>query len=147
MPESWKSYKSADRDCFSSFLKRHPDIAIRQPEETCLARCVAFNKINVDAFFDKQGVVLDQQVLSPSRIYNTDKTVISTVLKVFKVVAPTGTKQVGSEKSSERGEMVTLTVAVNAVGCALPPMFMLPRKTFKDRFIKDGPADCVGTRN
>ena len=47
--------------------------------------------------------------------------------------------------SSERGQLVTMCCAVNAIGQAIPPMFIFPRVHFQDHFIRDGPPGCIGT--
>jgi len=44
-----------------------------------------------------------------------DDTGVSTVLKAHKRAGRTGTKQVGSGTSAERGEMITVAVAVNTL--------------------------------
>lgn len=49
--------------------------------------------------------------------------------------------------SGERGVLVTLAVCVNAIGNAIPCMFVFPRKFYKDHFVRDGPPDCIGTAN
>ena len=53
--------------------------------------------------------------------------------------------QVGALTSSERGQLVTLCCAINAIGQAIPPMFVFPRVHFKEHFIRDGPPGCIGT--
>jgi hypothetical protein len=62
-------------------------------------------------------------------------------------VAGKGTKQVGSVTSTERGEMIAVAVAVNTIGNALSLIFIFPRKLFRDNFIHDGPAGCIGVGN
>jgi len=42
---------------------------------------------------------------------------------------------------------MTVVVAVNALGNSMPPMFIFPRKTFRDHFIRDGPSGCIGAGN
>lgn len=56
-------------------------------------------------------------------------------------------KQVGAITSSERGTLVTMCLAVSAVGNTIPPMFVFPRVNYKDYFIRGGPPGCVGTSN
>ncbi|XP_045456095.1 MFS-type transporter clz9-like [Melitaea cinxia] len=49
--------------------------------------------------------------------------------------------------SAERGTLVTLALAGNAVGNYIPPMIIFPRKRFQEHFIRDGPVGSVGTAN
>ncbi|BFZ04182.1 hypothetical protein BsWGS_07221 [Bradybaena similaris] len=46
--------------------------------------------------------------------------------------------------SAERGALVTLCAAVNALGNSIPPLFIFPRVNFKDCMIKGGPVGCIG---
>lgn len=43
--------KMAGRDWLTSFLRRHKEISLRDPEPTSIARAVGFNKPSVDRFF------------------------------------------------------------------------------------------------
>lgn len=147
MPESWRQNKQAGADWFAAFLKRNPRLSIRTPEATSLGRATSFNKKNVTNFFYKLNNVLERYSFTASSIWNTDETGVSTVLKPPKVVGVKGSRQVGALTSGERGTNVTLTTAVSASGLCIPPMFLFPRKNYKDYFIRGGPPDCIGTAN
>ena len=67
--------------------------------------------------------------------------------KLKKKVSAQGVKQVGGNVSRERGELVTVCVAVNAIGSVMPAMITFPRKKFRDHFISQGPVGCVGAGN
>lgn len=49
--------------------------------------------------------------------------------------------------SAERGVLVTFATAVHAIGNTIPLMFIFTRIRYKDYFIRDGPAGCIGTGN
>ena len=40
-----------------------------------------------------------------------------------------------------------MSYAVSAAGSVVPPLFIFPRKNFKDFFIKGGPVGCIGGAN
>ncbi|KAK6166826.1 hypothetical protein SNE40_023441 [Patella caerulea] len=145
MPVSWSDVQMAGPDWFSAFLKRHPQLAIRVPEATSLARASAFNKANVSVFFGKLAAVMDRNKFDCTRIWNIDETAITTVVKPNKVVASTGTKQVGSLTSQERGQLVTLCAAVSAAGQAIPPFLVFPRVNFKSYFLNGAPPGADGS--
>lgn len=146
-PESWRKNQCAGEDWLTNFLKVNKDLSIRTPEATSLQRAINFNKTNVSAFFDKLGEVRDRYGFTTANIWNLDETGVTTVQRVGKVVAQKGTKQVGGITSSERGVLVTLCVAVSAIGNSIPPMFVFPRKRYQDHFIRDGPPGSIGTGN
>ncbi|XP_022834565.1 uncharacterized protein LOC111362221 [Spodoptera litura] len=76
-----------------------------------------------------------------------DETGITTVQKPNRIIARNGQRQVGALTSAERGTLVTVAMAANAVGNTLPPMFVFRRQRYQDHFIRDGPMGCVGAGN
>ena len=68
-----------------------------------------------------------------------------TVQKPNKVIAAKGTKQVGALVSAERGTLVTLCCAVNALGNSVPPMMIFPRVHFRQEiFLVGAPPGTIG---
>jgi len=146
MPYNWTENCLAGEDWFAGFIKRHKDISMRTPEAMSLGRAASFNKSNVAAFFQNLTDVKSHYNFAPKDMWNVDETGCNTVQDVVQVVAPTGMKQVGSTAGAEdRGKLVTLCCAVNAIGQALPPMFIFLRVHFKTHFIQAGPTGCIGT--
>ncbi|KAK3762513.1 hypothetical protein RRG08_017235 [Elysia crispata] len=146
MPPSWSENRQAGEDWFSGFRERY-QFSLRKAENTSLGRAIGFNKPAVDLFFDNLENVLSRQNFGPHQIYNVDETGMSTVPKSSRVVAKTGTRSVGRVVSAERGTLVTLVCAINAIGNSVPPMFIFPRKTYRDHFIRGGPPGSIGRAN
>ena len=50
---------------------------------------------------------------------------------------------------AKRGELVTVALSVRAVGKAIPPMIIFPRKVrySKNHFINGGPVASIGVAN
>ena len=144
IPPSWKEDKEAGKDWMSGFLSRHEEITIRAAESTSLGRAACFNRHNVGLFFENYTTVTKRDSFSPDRIWNVDETGCTTVHKPNKVIARTGAKQVGAIASGERGQLVTICCAVNAIGNTVPPMFVFPRVNYKDHFIRGSPTGSIG---
>ncbi|GBP41997.1 hypothetical protein EVAR_33801_1 [Eumeta japonica] len=92
-------------------------------------------------------IVMDRNHFEPQDIYNVDETGVSTIQKPDRVVTRCGTRQVGALTSAERGTLVTLAFAANALGNVIPPMFVFPRIRCQEHFIRDGPLGSVGAGN
>lgn len=84
-PASWNRNKIAGKDWMKNFMDRHPNLRLRKPENTSIARASAFNKNNVDDFFKNYHIVLDKWKFTAPKIWNIDETGITTVLPSPKV--------------------------------------------------------------
>ena len=135
IPEVWKVSESATRDWYYAFMLRHPNLALKEPEGMSIARIVAFNKVNVDKFFDALTLALEKYEITPDRIYNLDESALATVMKPTRVVCARG-QPVASQVSRERGETMTFVGIISAVGRALPPVFIIPRKKWNAAFMR-----------
>ena len=117
----------AGYDWAKLFLKRHDDISLRTPEATSMQRMACFNEHNVAAFMDNLENALTRNTYGPAQIWNLDETGVTTVQKPVNILATKGVKQVGSVVSQERGTLVTVCCAINAIGNHMPPYFVFPR--------------------
>ena len=146
-PRTWDDNEMAGEEWFRMFMRRNRELSVRSAQATSLSRATSFNKTNVDAFYDNLTVVMDRHKFEPQDIYNADETGITTVQKPDRVVARRGARQVGSVTSAERGTLVSVAFAANAIGNVIPPFFVFPRVRYHDHFIRDGPIGSAGTAN
>lgn len=74
----------AEKQCaglawYSGFRRRHPNLSLRKPELTSMARSTGFNREAVTTFFENLETIFEENQFSPDRIWNTDETGINTV--------------------------------------------------------------------
>jgi len=71
--------KLAGEDWAASFVHQHRQLSVRTPEATSDARARAFNAVTVGQFFSLLESTMDAKHFSPTRIFNVDKTGLTTV--------------------------------------------------------------------
>lgn len=145
-PDKWIENQMAGED-WSSFMKRHIRLSIRTPEATSLARATSFNKENVAKFFNNLQIVLNRLKIGPGDIYNMEETGVTTVQKPDKIVARRGFKHIGRITSQERGTLVTMAIAVSALGNSIPPFFVFPRVNFKEHMLSGALVESARSSN
>ncbi|KAJ8932510.1 hypothetical protein NQ314_014602 [Rhamnusium bicolor] len=143
-PDSWDNLHMAGTDWMKSFMRRHPTLSLRKPENTSIARIAGFNKESVEKFYSNLEQVLRKYKFSPRRIFNLDETGVTTVLPSPKVVAEKCKRQVGQITSAERGSLVIVVCIVNAIGNFISPCLIFPRQTYLPHFIEGAPHGTLG---
>jgi hypothetical protein len=82
--------KMAGDKWYYGFIARRPEISLRQPEATSMARARGFCKENVTEFFSVLDKSFHENNLDAGRIFNMDETALSTVQQSQKVLARNG---------------------------------------------------------
>ncbi|KAJ2937691.1 hypothetical protein O0L34_g17502 [Tuta absoluta] len=134
-----KEKETAGKKWYYGFLKRHPELSLRQPRATSFNRATAFNKPAVKDFFEKLENIMDKHDINdPRRIFNVDETGLTTEQrKPRKILAQKGKHQVGAITSGERGTTTTVVCCASAAGYFIPPLIIFKRKRPKDE-LRDG---------
>ncbi|XP_067291829.1 tigger transposable element-derived protein 1-like [Pseudorasbora parva] len=136
-PAMWAKNGMASESWFSNFMRRHQQLSIRRPQATSLSRATSFNPTNVATFFDKLATVLSRDGFTAKDIWNMDETGLTTVQNPARIFATKGERRVGSVTSAERGVLVTMALAGNALGNITPPFRISKEKvspTFHQRW-------------
>jgi DDE superfamily endonuclease/helix-turn-helix, Psq domain len=133
----------AGKDWLKGFRTRHPEISIRKPEPTSLARAQAFNKPQVTKFFEILDSTMKMHNINPLRVYNMDESGLNTVQATQRIVALKGKKQVGAITSAERGVHCTVVCCMCAAGTFIPPCIIFPRKRWKPELADNGPPGTL----
>lgn len=142
-----KTAKLAGNDWLSGFKKRNPQLSIRAPEPTSIARATGFNKPQVQKFFNVLRSVFDTHNIQPDQIYNIDETGVNSVPVPRKILAEKGKKQVGRIVSTERGFNVTAVCGISAAGSYIPPFFLFPRQRMNPLFMRGCSPGAAGFAN
>ena len=129
---------------FNLFFKRHPELSLKQPESTSLARATGFNKVRVNKFFDLLKQIISDSNIAPDKIFNMDETGMSTVQRSQKIITQKGVKQVEKISSAERGKTVTAICCMNSSGFYVLPIFIFPRKRLAVALMNDAPQGAKG---
>ncbi|XP_049881876.1 uncharacterized protein LOC126377877 isoform X2 [Pectinophora gossypiella] len=97
---------TAGSDWYKGFISRHPDLTLRKPEPTSIARTRGFNKPQVYRFFDLLEEQIQKHGIDATLIYNMDETGVQTSSnKPPRVLTKVGKRQVGLIASSERDDL------------------------------------------
>ena len=136
--------RMAGKKWYYAFMKRHPELSLRTPEATSMARAQGFNKERVQSFFQLLAKVSDEERLTPDRLFNMDETSLSTAQDgQTKIIAAKGKKRIGTMVSAVRGESVTGVVCMSAAGFFIPPMLIFKRKRMKAEMTQCAPPGTV----
>ncbi|GAB0086526.1 HTH psq-type domain-containing protein [Sergentomyia squamirostris] len=116
------------RTWLKNFLKRHPDVAKRTPQNLSTRRAKVTKK-DIDGWFSEVQKYLEEAGLNdcdPSRIFNCDETAFFLCPPVDEVLAEKGVRSVHTLTNGNERIAITLLFMGSAAGELLSPMIVLP---------------------
>jgi len=145
IPHQFKN-GTAGLDWYKGFIDRHPDLTLRKPEPTSIARARGFNKPQVYRFFNLLEEQIEKHKVDATRLYNMDETGIQTSSnKPPRILTKTGKRQVGVISSTEKGRTTTVICCCNAAGSFIPPFMIFARKRMNSRLLDGAPPSTQGS--
>lgn len=112
------------RDWWSRFMRDHADLSFRVPQELSEARAQRANATIVANHFDKLRKVIEENSLTPERIWNMDETGFVVIPKLEKVVARKGARQVHKVAHGNSHDHISVAPTISAAGSYIPPLFI-----------------------
>ena len=115
----------AGKKWLRGFLKRNPDLSVRQAEKLNFARGQKMNRSTVGEYI---GLLTERMTElgitdKPERVFNADESGVQlTMGKAPRVIACKGDKRVYQQVPAEKAETVSIMVAGNALGSYITPM-------------------------
>lgn len=128
----------AGYDWLQSFLRRNPELSVRQSQGLSVARSEGMNREAVSEFFKLLSNTFEENQFftKPGHVYNMDETGCQLNNVAGKVIATKGAKDVHVLTSTEKGENITIIACCNAEGQYLPPAVIFKgireKKDFSD---------------
>lgn len=133
---------------FEAFVKRHPNVAERVPENLSVTRAKVtelgirgwFKEVKnylIEASSEEENLL----TIDASRVFNGDEIGVSMNPKPSSVLAPRGTKNVYSIVSNNEKENVTVLVTANAAGNVAPTLVLFAGQSIPKDVIKIAPPN------
>nr|CAI5818620.1 unnamed protein product [Callosobruchus analis]CAI5818751.1 unnamed protein product [Callosobruchus analis] len=115
---------------YKNFLKRHPEISIREAEGINRSRSLVTEEFirswfkDLTSFLEKNNWI--DVMEDPTRIFNADESGFSLCPKTGKVLAPRGWRNLYQVKSGNDKELLTVLILFSANGAICPPLVVFP---------------------
>ena len=129
-------------DWWKGFLKRHPGLTSRKPQQLQTARANAATKANIDHWFLQclEPVLQNLQLLeNPKWIFNVDETGFPLGGKPRKVIAKKGIKSPQSLVGGSGRDNITVQTCISGSGDLLPPYIVYAGKRLMANSVNGGP--------
>jgi len=125
-PQKWQTVGTVGLEWVKCFMKHHPHLSLRKPENTSLARATGSNQHNVTKFHHDYKELHVHFKFTSDQIYNLNETGVTTVVPAPHVVVQTGVQQFRQVVSAEKGQLITVYTIIHSTENTLSPVPLPP---------------------
>lgn len=129
---------------YELFLKRHPQISVRTPQNLTSTRDSVTEENIRNWFAEVYNYMVEKDLTSilqdPSRIFNTDESAFYLSPTSERVLAQKGEKHVYKNSGDEK-ENLTVLITGNALGQLAPPLVVFPYERIPSAVASNFPSD------
>ena len=118
------SEKGPGKDWWKRFLRDHPNLSFRTPQELNEARAQRTNPTIVADHFDKLEKIFRENSLTAERIWNMDETGFVIAPRLEKVIARKGVRQVHKVAHGNSYDHISVVPTLSAAGTYIPPLII-----------------------
>lgn len=115
---------------YTNFMKRHPEIAVREAEGVTKGRAIVTEEYIRGWFKELDQYLVENNLLDvvsdPTRVFNGDEVGFSLCPKKGKVLAPKGTRNVLNISLGNDKLTITVLMIITADGQIAPPLVVFP---------------------
>jgi DDE superfamily endonuclease len=109
---------------WARFLRDHPELSFRIPQELTEARAQRANETVIRNHFEKLAETVRYHSLTADRVWNFDETGFQISSRLEKVLAEKNSRQVHKRRPGDSQDHVTLVPTISAAGTYIPPLFI-----------------------
>jgi DDE superfamily endonuclease len=125
------------------FMKDHPNLSFRTPQELTEARAQRANKVVVKDHFDKLQQIIQENSLDAGRIWNMDETGFIIVPCLQKVIAKKGARQVHKVAQGNSHDHISVVPTISAAGTYIPHLIIYKGSRAILGLLEGAPAGTV----
>ncbi|XP_074035868.1 uncharacterized protein [Leptinotarsa decemlineata] len=132
---------------YGNFLKRHPEISLREAEGINKARAIVTEE-SIRSWFRELKTFLTNNgwmdiLEDPNRMLNGDESRFSMCPKTGRVLAPKGWKNLYQIKVGQEKSLITVLIVFTASGKICPPLAVFPYVRPPRAIVENMPANWV----
>src|SRR6185369_5692421 len=115
---------SPGKKWWQRFMRDHPVLSFRVPQELFQARAAKDNPIVIQNHFESLQQMIHEHSLTADRIWNMDETGFNLSPRLQKVLSQKNTRQVHKTAAGNSNEHISICPTISAAGTYIPPLLI-----------------------